>query len=395
MTFRPAVLGGDPVFADPLPFARPSIEDPQRILQLIGGSLDTGVLTNGPLVAELEERVAERCGVRHCVAVSSCTTGLMLTVQAVGGSGPVGVPSFTFSATAHAVAWNSRPVRFLDCDPETWLVGPQQVPDDIGMVLATHVSGVPCDVSGLEQRCRDIGVPLLFDAAHGAGSSVLLDGAKIPLGRFGDAEVFSLTPTKVLSGAEGGLVTTDDDELAAAIRLARDYANPGDYDTRFAGLNGRLSELHAAPILVGLDHLDDRVARRTAIAEQYRSRLADIPGVGFQHVPGNVSSSYKDFIITIDALQFGCRRDLVVAALSSEGVPTRPYYAPPVHRQKAYRDVTTPPLPVTDRLAAEVIALPIWSEMTSDQVSGVAHALERIHAHTAELERRAASVIAS
>lgn len=171
-------------------------------------------------------------------------------------------------------------------------------------------------------------------------------------------------------------------EIAVEIdRLARDYGNPGDYDTRFAGLNARLSELHAALVLVALGHLEDRVQRRTRIAERYRERLGEIPGIGWQHVPEGSRSSYKDFIITVDAEQFGAHRDDVVPALHAEGVPTRPYYAPPVHLQQAYAHVETGALPVTDWLADRVIALPIWSDMTLDQVDGVAEALAKIHAH--------------
>ncbi|HLU53567.1 MAG TPA: DegT/DnrJ/EryC1/StrS family aminotransferase [Acidimicrobiia bacterium] len=385
MTDKPAVLGGEPVFPEPLPFARPSLEEPDKVVELVREALESGMLTNAKLVAQLEERVADYFGVRNCVAVSSCTIGLMLTVQALSDGGPVAVPSFTFSATAHAVEWNHLPIRFTDCAPDTWLVRPEDLPEDVSLIMATHVSGVPCDVEGLERRAQEIGAKLIFDAAHGAGSTVTVGDAVVPLGRFGDAEVFSLTPTKVLSGAEGGLVTTDDDELAARIRLARDYGNPGDYDTRFAGLNARLSELHAAVVLVALGHLEDRVQRRTRLAERYRERLGEIPGVGWQAVPEGSRSSYKDFIITIDADRFGAHRDRVVPALHAEGVPTRPYYAPPVHRQQAYAHVETGELPVTEWLAGRVIALPIWSDMTLDEVDGVAEALTRIHAHADSL----------
>lgn len=384
MTDKPAVLGGRAIFSEPIPFARPSMEEPEKVLDLIRGSLESGMLTNASTVEQLEQGVADTFGVRNCVAVSSCTIGLMLVVQAME-EGTVGVPSFTFSASAHAVAWNHRPIRFLDCGPDSWVLRPEDIPDGLAVVMATHVSGVPCDVEGLQQRCDEIGAVLLFDAAHGAGSRVTLDGSSVPLGRFGTAEVFSLTPTKVLSGAEGGLVTTDDDELADRIRLARDYANPGDYDTRFAGLNGRLSELHAALALVALGHLDERVERRTRIAERYRTGLSRVPGIGWQEVPAGTHSSYKDFIITVDADGFGAHRDQVVPALHAEGVPTRPYYSPPVHRQRAYAHVETGALPVTDRIADQVIALPIWTDMTLEQVDGVVAAIERIHDHAGSL----------
>ncbi len=239
---RPAILGGTPAFTPPLPFARPTIEQPEEILGMVGDSLESGMVTNGPLVAQLEERVAQAFEVDHCVAVASCTTGLMLVTQALAGEGPAVVPSFTFSASAHAIAWNGLDPVFTDCDPTTWCLRPEDIPDEARYIGAVHVCGVPCDVEGLQARADDLGATLVFDAAHGAGSVVSAGGRQRPLGGFGAAEVFSLTPTKVLSGAEGGLVTTNDAGLADRLRLARDYGNPGDYDTRFVGLNGRLSQ---------------------------------------------------------------------------------------------------------------------------------------------------------
>lgn len=385
MTSRPALLGGAPAFAARLPFARPTIEDPQRILESLGSALESGFVTNGPLVRELEARSAEAFQTEHCVAVASCTTGLMLVVQALDPQGPVLLPSFTFSATAHAVAWNGRPILFADCDPESWTLGTADVYGSPALILGVHVSGVPVDVLGLAKTASAIGAEVMFDAAHGAGSTTAVEGTR-PLGGFGRAEVFSLTPTKVLSGAEGGLVTTNDGDLAERLRLARDYGNPGDYDTRFVGMNARLSELHAAMALASLDHLDARVAYRNAVAARYQELMGGIPGVGFQVVPKGCRSSYKDFTILVDGALFGASRETVVSALHAEGIPTRPYYSPPVHRQTAYADVKSPPLPNTDRLASQVISLPMWSHLPMEHVERISEALQVIQAHAPALE---------
>ncbi len=387
MTDLPAVLGGEPAFAPPLPFARPTLEERDRVLDLVAGALDSGWLTDGPLTRRLEEGVAATFGVDHCVAVASCTTGLLLLLQALEIDGPVLVPSFTFSATAHAVAWNGLPPRFADCDPVTWCLRPENVPEGVAAVVGVHVSGVPCDVPGLERRAAELGVPLVFDAAHAAGSLIDVGHGPRPLGGSGSAEVFSLTPTKVLSGAEGGLVTTNDPDLAARLRVARNYGNPGDYDTRFPGLNGRLSELHAAIALVALEHLEERVAHRNAVASRYRAALTAVPGVEFQGVGPGDRSSYKDLTILVDGDVFGCGRDTLVTALDAEGVATRRYYSPPVHRQRAYRGVATGPLPVTDDLAARVVSLPIWSHLPLETVDRVAAAIARIGRHGAAVER--------
>lgn len=380
---KPAIAGGDPVFAEAIPFVRPVVEEPEAILEMVRSSLRSGMLTDGPFVEQLEERMAGVLEVDHCVAVASCTTGLILLLQALGTK-TVTMPSFTFSATAHAARWNGMEITFADCDPDSWLLGPDDVEGSPDVIVGVHISGVPCDVRALEAKAAELGATLIFDAAHGAGSAIEVDGRSGPLGSFGTAEVFSLTPTKVLSGPEGGIVATNDPELAATLRRARNYGNPGSYDTLEAGLNGRMSELHAAVVLAGIDHLDNRVKHRNAIAQQYRDGLSYLPGIGFQEVPAGRRSSVKDFTITVSP-DFEVARGVVVAALKADGIPTRPYYSPPLHRQTAYADLETPTLPVTENLASKVISLPVWSDMNEQTVDGVIGAIGRIHRERALL----------
>lgn len=386
MTDLPAILGGTPVFDSQLAFARPTNEDQSRVVELIEGALSSGQLTDGPLTRTLEETAAERFGVDHCVAVASCTTGLLFVLQALHIDGAVGLPSFTFAATAHVIRWNGLEPRFLDCDPSTWCLTPENVHGSLSALVAVHVSGVPCDVRRLEELASSLDIPLVFDAAHGAGALASIDGHRSPLGGFGVAEVFSLTPTKVLSGAEGGLVTTNDADFAEQIRLARNYGNPGDYDTRLPGLNGRLSELHAAIALVAFDHLEERVEYRNRVADRYRELLGDIPGVGFQSVGSGDRSSYKDFTILIGD-EFGCTREQVVGALDHEGVATRQYYSPPVHLHHAYADLPLRKLPVTEALGDQVISLPIWSHLPLDDVDRIAYAIRRIQQNAGVVAR--------
>ncbi len=334
---RPAIDGGQPVFPDGLPLARPAIADPGAVAEAAGTILASGVLTNGPYVRRLERRAAEYLGVRHCVAVASCTAGLMLALRASGLSGDVVLPSFTFSASAHAVAWNGlRPV-FADIRPDDLLLDPEAVARSAGVrtsaILATHTYGTPCDVEALGRLARANGIRLFFDAAHAFGSR----RGPAMVGGFGDAEVFSLSPTKVLIAGEGGIIATNDDSLAERCRVGRDYGNPGDYDTRFVGLNARMSELHAATALASFEDLEERIAQRNQLAERYRKVLADVPGIDFPAVAEADRSTYKDFTILIDLDTFGMDAAATAAALAAEGVQTRRYYAPPVHRQRAYR----------------------------------------------------------
>ncbi|MDQ3932106.1 MAG: DegT/DnrJ/EryC1/StrS family aminotransferase [Actinomycetota bacterium] len=381
MTRLPAVLGGSPAFPAGLPLVRPTLPDTAAIARRLQQVLDSGILTNGPTVRRLEEAVAEYVGVDHVIAVSSCTAGLMLVMQACGLTGRVVLPSFTFAASAHAVHWAGGRPSFADIDPLTLTLDPQDAArrlDGAEALFATHLYGTPCDVEGLQEVAGGARMPLLFDAAHALGSR---RGGRL-VGGFGAAEVFSLSPTKVAVAGEGGLITTNDGALAETCRYGRDYGNPGDYDCLFPGLNARMSELHATVALASLAGLDERVAHRTALARRVEDLLATSTAVGVPKVAPGDTSTYKDLTLLVDADRFGLSAAQLATALRSEGIDTRRYYHPPVHRQKAYVDLPpSAPLPVTDWAAERVLTLPLWSHMTTADVDRVGDAVRRIGAH--------------
>ncbi len=378
---QPAVLGGSPAFPERLPLVRPSLGDDRILQQRLGDVLASGILTNGPTVRALEETVAERLGVDHVVAVASCTSGLVLTLQAIGARGPVVLPSFTFSASAHAVVWAGGTPVFaevredsLTLDPEDAERALDSLPAPATAMTATHVYGTPCRTEELQALADSRGIPLLFDAAHGLGS--VHQGT--PVGNFGLAEVFSLSPTKVVVGGEGGLVATNDGDLAHSLRLGRDYGNPGDYNCVFPGLNARMSELHAATALHSLAQLDRHLERRRELVKLFWSALEGVQGLRGPVLAKGDVSTYKDVTLVVDADGFGLTAEQLGWALTAEGIDSRRYYYPPIHRQDAYRHLTHRDLPVTDRLAQQVISPPLWSHMRDDQVVGVAQAIRRI-----------------
>jgi dTDP-4-amino-4,6-dideoxygalactose transaminase len=363
-----------------IPLTRPSIPDPVPLLQAFEDVLTSGVLTNGPRVREFERQAAQYLGVQHCVAVSSCTAGLMLVLRALGLSGDVIVPSFTFAATAHAVAWNGlRPV-FADVDRGTLTLSPTSVSNSIGVrtsaILATHVYGTPCDVEALTRIARHNGLRLIFDAAHAFGS--LRRGRRV--GGFGDAEVFSLSPTKVMVAGEGGVIATNDAAIAERCWIGRDYGNPGDYDCQFVGLNARMSEFHAVLALGSLDRLDDRIERRNELAEAYVKALADVPGISFPSIEEGDRSTFKDLTVLVDADDFGLDADELASALAELGIETRRYYAPPVHEMRAYRTIKNSDrdLSVTKWASRSALSLPMWSELPVEVVESVIDAIHRI-----------------
>ena len=393
-----------------IPFVRPSLPPPDVVAGIAREIIETARLTKGPYVERLEAAIAARLSVRHAVAVSSCTVGLMLVYRALdlaAGSclsrrsamddcavaslgslsrfgvarsgnrteplGEVIIPSFTFLAAPAAIVWNNlRPV-FVDVELDTTNVAVAAVRAAITprtvAIAACHNFGNPCDVAGLHALAAEYGLPLVIDAAHGFGASI--NGR--PVGGGGTVEVFSLSPTKLLVAGEGGIVATNCDCVAHFVRLGREYGNDGSYDALFAGINGRMPELSAAIALEGLKKLDDVSAARNAVARAYRAELQDLPGIGFvKTMPGTVCS-YKDFSITVDPTRFGMTRDGLRRVLAAQGIETRAYYNPPCHRQTAFEHFhdRSRPLPVTETLAARSLALPVGAHVDAGVVKTV------------------------
>lgn len=375
-----AVLGGEPLFPDGVPLTRIVVPDRPGLRRRLEGILDSGMLTDGPTVAELEEKAADLLDVPHVVAVASCTTGLMLTMQAIEATGQVVMPSFTFSATAHAAVWaGGRPV-FADVDAASLTLDVDDAAARLSgacALMATHVYGTPCEVERIDGVAAAAGIPVVYDAAHALGSR----RRGRPIGGFGTAEVFSMSPTKVAPAGEGGLVATRSADLAGRIRLARNYGNPGDYDCRVAGLNARMSELHAAVGLASLSELPQRVARRNDMVRVFSECVDGVPGIRLPSVDAADLSTYKDLTLVVDEHQFGLDVPALGAALRADGVDSRRYFHPPVHQQQAYahQGVLSPVIPVTDDIAPRVLTLPLWTHMTDDTVRGLADLVVRCH----------------
>ena len=373
----PAILGGAPAFQEGLPFARVPVPSLDRVTERLRPSYEAGRLTDGPLVHELEEATAERLGARHVVAVPSGTTGLMLALRVLAPPyRPVLLPSFTFVASAHAVTWNGLVPRFADCERRTFHLDHDDAAarlGEAGVIMPTHLFGAPCAAERFEELARRTGRALIFDAAHGFGAS--RQGRAV--GSFGDAEVFSLSPTKLLTSGEGGLIATPHDDVARSLRSGRDYGNSGDYDTQFVGLNARMSELHAALALESLSDIDARIARRRELGRRYSRHVDEIPGLRSQAADDGDDVTYKAYSIVVEP-EYGVERDVLVDALRAEGIETRRYFSPAVHEQKPYEASAAADLPVSTDLARRIVTLPIWPGMSDTDVDTIADVLTTI-----------------
>jgi dTDP-4-amino-4,6-dideoxygalactose transaminase len=250
-------------------------------------------------------------------------------------------------------------------------------------LVATHVFGAPCRPAAIEQLASAAGVPLLFDAAHAFGASSRGD----LVGGFGDAEVFSLTPTKVLVAGEGGLVATRDAGLARRLRAARDYGNEGDYNPGFPGLNARLSEFNAAMALESLSLLGDTMRARNGIAAQYTTALDGVAGVACQAIPVTDESTFKDLAIRVDEHTFGLSRDLLAATLTAEGIETRKYFDPPLHVQKVFAGAQHGAgLSAVEQLSRSVLCLPIYPDLPSSVVERTVEVIVAAHDNASEIQ---------
>ncbi|MBN1163943.1 MAG: DegT/DnrJ/EryC1/StrS family aminotransferase [Candidatus Krumholzibacteriota bacterium] len=379
------VLEGAAAFDQTVSIIRPNLPPWENVKDRFQKIYASGMITNHRTVAELEAVMADFLEVREVVALSSCTSGLILALKALGISGEVIVPSFTFSATGHAVFWAGAKPVFVDCDHRDWNISiesiRQAVSPDTAAILAVHIFGNPAPVLALEELARELCVPLLFDAAHGLGGAV---GGK-RIGGFGRAEIFSLSPTKLLTGGEGGLLATNDETLAGEIRFLRNYGNQGDYDCRELGLNARMTEFNAALVLEGLGLVEGEIRERARLAAVYRKELASLPGIIFQEVPAGNTHTWKDFTLVIEPASFGLDRNQVQALLGKENIQTKKYFYPPLHMQSAYKKLPhrMVRLNVTEWLTHNVLTLPLYSQLEENGIRRIAATLSALH-HNAE-----------
>ncbi|HEU5301223.1 MAG TPA: DegT/DnrJ/EryC1/StrS family aminotransferase [Acidimicrobiia bacterium] len=352
---------------------RPNLGGRDRLHRLLDEILDRAWLTNhGPIERELEERLREVLGTRHCIPVASATTGLMVALKALVSEGEVLMPSFTFPAAAHAARFvGLRPV-FCDIEPDGHQVAPDDVAASVGdrtaALIGVHIWGRACDTLALE---RAMGArPVVYDAAHAFGAQ----HRGRPVGSNGRCEVFSFHATKVLNAFEGGCIATDDDDLAAELRLLINFGFTGRDQVEGVGINGKLSEIHAAMGLVSLDLLPEVVAANTAHLEQYRAGLAGLPGVRLVTELGDGNHSYV--VAEIDGEDSGSGRDALAMRLRELGIDTRRYFYPGVHRMEPYAsDPAARCLPITEAVCERVLQLPTGLATTDDDIDRVCRAV--------------------
>ncbi|HSK11207.1 MAG TPA: aminotransferase class I/II-fold pyridoxal phosphate-dependent enzyme [Vicinamibacterales bacterium] len=363
--------GGPVAFPEPLHVGRPNVGDRARFLERAGAILDRRWLTNdGELVHAFERQLAGWTGRSHCVAVTNGTMALALAVRAMGLTGEVILPSFTFVATAHVLEWHGLVPVFCDVDPRTHTIDPRRVPELVtprtSAILGVHLWGRPCDVEGLQEVADRYGLRVVFDAAH----AFACDRDGMPVARDGEAAALSFHATKILNSFEGGAICTDRGDLADRLRLMRNSGFAGRDTVVAVGLNAKMTEIAAAMGLTNLEALPRFLAANRENFDAYRRGLADCPGVSLV----DTGTSRAHVVVEVDEAAFGASRDHLVDVLWAENVRARRYFYPGCHRQEPY--VTRYPdavhrLGETERLCARVLVLPTGTALTPDDVAVV------------------------
>lgn len=360
-----------------IPIMKPTLPRFDEVRDDLEKIINSGQLTLGPYVRAFEKKAAEYLGVRHVIGNPSATTGLIVVSSLLPRGSEVILPAYTFSATYQALRWCGLKAVPVDCD-DRCNVDPAEVEKAItprtSAIFAVHMFGHAPDIEALQGIAKAHGIRLFFDAAHAFGGS--WHGRK--LGGFGDAEVFSLGPTKTMPTGEGALITTNDDALAERIRLASNHGHPpGDLDCYLDGMNARLQEINAAIGLKLLESIDRWIARRNELADRYDAGIDALPGLRRTVRSPEVVSTVKDYVVFVDPDRFAMSRDALHDALGKREIMTKKYYWPPVHKLSyALEEFAGVSCPRTEELASRVLALPLYSHMPVEEVDSVLAALK-------------------
>lgn len=396
VTDQPAILGGLPLFSKPLPVARPTLPTFEELAHELRSVLAGGLITNGPQVKALEMEAAAWIGVEpeRVIALSSCTTGLILALSHLESPGEVIMPSFTYFATGLAATWNSLTPVFVEARRADFNIDAEAVEAAISSrtraIVGVYIFGCPPPVAELRKLADDHGLPLILDAAHAFGASRDDTAA----GRFGDVEVFSLSPTKPFTAGEGGLVVCRDEGAAADIRRRRNLGQLDSATDPTRGLNGRMSEFNAVLGRASLRHLRKNLEMRRRLVEIYKGELREIHGLTFQEIPSGTVSTYKDLAIVVDPVRMGMSRDDLAEGLTVENICTKKYFSPTLHLQRRFTGLsrTSGELKVTESLSASVLCLPLYSHQREEDARLVTSAVKRLVKHSAEVSQRLADL---
>lgn len=378
-----------------IPLAQPAIDDSD--VQAVTDVLRSTTLSIGPRLEAFEQSVAEYVGARYGIGVNSGTSGLHMCVAAnrIGPGDEVITSPFSFVASANCVLYEGATPVFADIDPDTLALDPEQVAERVTSatraLIPVDVFGEPCPIEDFAAIASEHDLVVIRDACEAIGSE--RNNIKVGSPANGKAAVLAFYPNKQMTTGEGGMIVTNDDQLATVLRSlrnqGRDDAGTWMNHVRL-GYNYRLDEMSAALGLSQLRRLDSFIERRNVVAGWYRERLAHIEGVQPPSVaPLTTRMSWFVYVVRLDE---SIDRPMLMERLDADGIPTRPYFAP-IHLQPWYRErfgYQPGDYPVTERVAATTLAVPFFTDMLEEQVD---YTCERLAAHVGRSIRELPGVV--
>lgn len=358
----------------PVYVTQPFLPPLEEFMPYLQDIWDSKFITNGGVFHQrLEAALAEYLGVKHLALFANGTLGLLTALQALRVTGEVITTPYSFAATAHSVLWNNLKPVFADIDPVTCNLDPNAIEAAITpqttAIMPVHCYGTPCDVDRIQRIADTYGLKVIYDAAHAFG--VRFQGQSLL--NHGDLSVLSFHATKVFTTIEGGAIVCPDAKTKQRIDYLKNFGIADEVTVMAAGINGKMNELQAAFGLMQLAHVDDLIARRTRIAELYTRLLAPLSGIRIPPLRPDTVANHSYFPVFIGE-SFPVSRDQVYERLRAQGVYARRYFYPLLSDMPMYRGLPSAArshLPHAQRIASEVLCLPIYPALGDEDVQRV------------------------
>lgn len=364
----------------PILVTKPALPPLGEFLPYLEEIWDNCWLTNnGPMHQKLEKELADYLGVNYLSLFSNGTLALISALQALGIKGEVITTPFSFVATTHSLWWNGIKPVFVDIDPETFNLDPSKIEEAITpettAIMPVHVYGNPCNTSEIKRIADKHGLKIIYDAAHAFG--VKVDGKSILAE--GDLSILSFHATKVYSTIEGGAIICHDEQMKHHIDNLKNFGFRGELVVEEPGINAKLNEVQAAYGLLSLKYVDSYIEKRHSIAQIYREQLKDCSGLTLLQDFPDVRHAYSYFPILVDEKAFGISRDALYDVLKSKSIFCRRYFYPLISHFETYSSLPSAApenLPIATSVASKVLCLPIYPELSFDDVNKVVNSIK-------------------
>lgn len=350
---------------------KPFLPPIEKYIEYVQGIYKRNWLTNnGPLVNELELRLKEYLGLSHLLYLNNGTIALQIVIKALDLKGEIITTPFSYVATTSSIVWQGCKPVFVDIDPESLNIDPEKIEAAItpntSAILATHVYGNPCDVEAIAAIAEKHRLRVVYDAAHCFGTRYKNKSVY----DYGDASIASFHATKLFHTVEGGAIITNDPALTKRMAFMRNFGHNGPEDFAEVGINGKSSEFHAAMGLANLDHIDDILVKMKSLAAHYNEKLKNLRVARpLINTDTAYNHAYYPIIFETEAALLKA-----VTELQSNWVYGRRYFYPPLH---ALRYVSSGQLPVAEEISRRVLCLPMYVELSNEEIDFIARLLLR------------------